>query len=85
MEYPKPITRKAENARRLRALRKYRREQYLLAVERDSGLCECGRPGADVHHVYGRGREAGDWREHHEQLRCVCRECHPHGYRKDER
>ncbi len=85
MAYPKPELRKVENARRLRELKKYRREQYLLAVERDSGLCECGRMADDVHHKYGRGRRAGDWREHHEQLRCVCRECHPYGFRKDER
>ncbi len=80
---PKPESRKKGNDRRIRKLKKYRREQYLLAIERDGGLCECGREGADVHHIYGRGREAGDWREHHDQLRCTCRECHPHGFRKD--
>ena len=79
---PKPELRKVENAKRLRELRTYRREQYLLAAERDRGLCHCGKLAVDIHHVYGRGRQAGDWREHYEQLRCVCRECHPHGYEK---
>lgn len=35
------------------------------------------RKRADVHHVYGRGRTAGDWRESHKVLACTCRECHP--------
>ena len=79
---PKPESMKAVNDRRRTELQEYRRLQYLLAIERDSGLCGCGRLAVDVHHEYGRGRRAGDWREHHDNLRCVCRACHPFGYKK---
>jgi hypothetical protein len=81
--HPKPPTRKAEKEKQRARLREYRREQYQLAIDRDGGLCRmCGRMAADVHHVYGRGKRAGDWREHHDNLICVCRQCHPHGYKK---
>ena len=57
-------------------LDEYRQEQYLLAIERDGGLCRyCRKSAVDVHHKYGRGREAGDPREHYSNLECVCREC----------
>ena len=82
--YPKPESRKAEKEVMRAELREYRRRQYLIAIERDGGMCRhCGRVAADVHHIYGRGRDKEDWREHHDNLECVCRECHPFGYRKD--
>lgn len=34
-------------------------------------------PREEVHHVYGRGREAGDRREHYTSLACTCKSCHP--------
>jgi len=61
----------------------YRASQRELAIERDGGLCQiCAAEGIhreadDVHHVYGRGHKAGDWREDYKNLMCVCRECHP--------
>ena len=66
------------------ALKEHRKEQYKLAIERDRGLCVickrkhgCTRKADDVHHVFGRGRSASDWRECYRSLMCVCRECHP--------
>lgn len=86
MTYAKPVkrNRSAADKTRKEELRLYRQAQYRLAVERDRGLCVfCwfldGRQvlASDVHHVYGRGRQAGDWREHHTQLVCTCRAHHP--------
>ena len=78
---PKAETRKAENDRRKAKLREYRRQQYLIAIESDGGMCrKCGRVAVDVHHVFGRGRDSNDCREHHDNLECVCRGCHPHGH-----
>ena len=77
---PKPtkLARDAERARRRQDLYDYRRVQYRLANRRDGGHCViCGNRGMDIHHVYGRGREAGDWREHYSKLMVVCRSCHP--------
>ena len=75
---PKPISKKEENAERKQKLKEYRQEQYLLAIERDGGLCRyCGTTADDVHHKYGRGKESGDPREHHSSLLCTCRACHP--------
>ena len=34
-------------------------------------------PFEEVHHFYGRGRDAGDWREHYTSLGCTCRAHHP--------
>jgi len=76
--HPKPISKKEENGERKQKLEEYRREQYLLAIERDGGMCcYCGKSAADVHHKYGRDREAGDPKEHYSNLECVCRESHP--------
>jgi hypothetical protein len=62
-----------------RDLRDYRDAQYVLAKQRDAGYCVVCfflhnklRQASQVHHVYSRGRAAGDWREHHENLMCVC-------------
>lgn len=64
----------------------YRSEQAKLAIYRDNALCAIHffshgvrRPYEEVHHVFGRGRDAGDWREHVSSLLCVCRQCHPAG------
>ena len=66
------------------ALREYRNKNAMLAIYRDNDKCViCWfRDGIEtnstqVHHVYGRGREYGDWREHYTNLMCVCNECHP--------
>jgi 5-methylcytosine-specific restriction endonuclease McrA len=80
--YSKPEPLADERRRRREELREYRKAQYRLAIERDGGLCcTCGRVAVDVHHLYGRGRVAGDWRERHENLECVCRGCHPFGHK----
>jgi hypothetical protein len=63
----------------------YRKAQRNLAILRDNGLCavcyfvKAGIkvPANDVHHVYGRGRKAGNWRESFKCLLCVCRMHHP--------
>lgn len=54
-----------------------------IAVERDSGLCvPCYlRTGLriranDVHHVFGRAKKVGSYRERYTALMCVCRSCH---------
>ena len=67
-------------------LRKYREQQALLAIHRDHALCAIHfflfgerKPYEEVHHVFGRSRMAGDWKEHHSSLMCVCRACHPAG------
>jgi hypothetical protein len=81
--YPKPEKRKVEKEARRERLRAYRRRQYELAIERDGGMCvKCGRVAVDVHHIYGRGRDAGDWRERYDSLECVCRGCHPFGHER---
>jgi len=70
---------KKANEKRKRKLAVYRKEQYALAYERDQGGCRiCEKARAeDRHHVFGRGRRAGDWQEHHTNLVFVCRSCHP--------
>ena len=79
--YPKPLAsaRKLANHERKEQLRLWRATQYRKAIERDKGMCRiCNkRVAVDVHHVYGRGRSTGDWREHHTSLMSVCRGCHP--------
>lgn len=62
----------------------FRRIQSALAIQRDGNLCAIcwfqhnrETPRADIHHVYGHGKKAGDWREHHTSLLCVCKSCHP--------
>ena len=81
--YPKPKfkkgAKKRENEKRKRNLSAYRKTQYDLALERDQGGCRiCEKVRADDrHHVFGRGRAAGDWQEHYTNLVFVCRTCHP--------
>lgn len=83
---PKPI--KADRTKgkkdRQSRLGDYRRNQVALAILRDDSTCvfcwfSRGKrtPRTQVHHVYGRGRDAGDWREHYTNLLCVCNNCHP--------
>ena len=81
--YPKPKPQKGAkrkaNEKRKRELAAYRKEQRALAIERDEGgcrFCEVAR-GTDVHHAYGRGRQAEDWREHFSNLITTCQSCHP--------
>lgn len=85
---PKPKPRKNERTDhktdRKDALSVYRRSQAALAKFRDDSLCVIcyfehhrRRHMDEVHHVYGRGKEAGDWRESYQSLMCVCRTCHP--------
>lgn len=54
-----------------------------LAILRDGGQCAVhwfrdGQrvPYDEVHHVYGRGKEAGSFREHFTAFLCVCKQCH---------
>jgi len=81
--YPKPKpqrgAKKKANEKRKRELAAYRKEQFTLAYARDNGgcrICEIARAD-DCHHILGRGREAGDFREHYTNLMFVCRTCHP--------
>ena len=81
--HPKPKlskgTKKKQSEKRRRKLTAYRKEQMQLAYERDEGgcrICEAARAD-DCHHILGRGREAGDIREHYTNLIFVCRACHP--------
>ena len=78
--YPKPLKDDRLEARddRRHRLQEYRRSQYAKAMERDGGRCVfCPAPAQDIHHAYGRGRDAGDYREYYKNLMCVCRACHP--------
>jgi len=81
--YPKPKpqrgAKKKANEKRKRELAAYRKEQMELAYNRDEGGCRvCEKERAfDVHHVYGHGREAGDWQEHFSNMFSCCRKCHP--------
>lgn len=86
MSYPKPsragrLKKKKDQAAELG---QYRKQQALLAINRDNDQCVfCyflrgkNTPRAEVHHVYSRGKKAGDWREQYTSLLCTCRECHP--------
>jgi hypothetical protein len=56
----------------------------MLCVDRDLASCVIcwfnegvKTPYNHVHHVMGRGTEAGDTREHYKSLMCVCADCHP--------
>jgi len=76
---PKKGAKKKQNEKRKRELAAYRKEQFTLAYARDNGgcrICEIARAD-DCHHILGRGREAGDFREHYTNLMFVCRTCHP--------
>jgi hypothetical protein len=66
------------------ALLKYRWSQAALAIYRDDNCCAVcwfllGKRTvrSDVHHVFSRGKIAGDWREQYVNLLCVCRKHHP--------
>jgi hypothetical protein len=83
---PKPLKedRVAREQIEKEALQDYRRIQAAYAIHRDFDLCvicfyryNARRKRQDVHHVYGRGKYAGDWREHYTSLLCTCRQCHP--------
>ena len=79
---PKPTKLERTQARnkKKRELKRQRKSQALYALERDKYTCvvpECDKPADDVHHVFGRGREASDPREFHTSLLSVCREHHP--------
>ena len=75
---PRKSDRHKTVADRREGLHVYRRRQYELAVDRDRGRCVfCGKEAVDVHHAFGRGKHAGDKREHFTSLMCVCRACHP--------
>lgn len=65
-------------------LKLYRKVNKIICIERDGGLCvnhyfNMGERvlACDVHHVFGRGKVAGDYREHYTNLLCTCRDCHP--------
>lgn len=65
-------------------LREYRQRQAALTIWRDNDQCVIcyfkhlrNNRRAEIHHVYSRGRKAGDPREHYSNLMCVCRQCHP--------
>lgn len=86
MEIPKPSKKErlSKKASEKRSLADYRHKQVELAIIRDRDLCAICffkysrlRRRQEVHHVYSRGRRAGDWREHYTCLLCVCKECHP--------
>lgn len=76
--------RENQTKQRKQALNNYRHIQSLLAANRDGGLCVFhyflkGQKvqKQDIHHCFGRGDQAGDWREHYTSLLSTCRECHP--------
>jgi len=58
--------------------------QSARAIERDNSQCIfCwfleGKVTLreEIHHVYSRGKEARDWREHYRSLACTCKRHHP--------
>jgi hypothetical protein len=86
MMFPKPTkkSRVARENQRKAELAAYRRSQAALAIDRDGNQCifchflDGGYgPREDVHHVFGRGSAAGDWREQYANLACTCRKHHP--------
>jgi len=87
---PKKSDRIAEQKTKHSELIQYRRVQAALAISRDNSLCvvcyftdglRVNRE--EVHHVFGRGIVAGDYREHYTNLMCVCRKHHPHPIKGD--
>jgi hypothetical protein len=65
-------------------LKMYRRIQSALAIRRDNDQCVIchfrynrKRRREEIHHVYGRARRSGEWREHYTSLMSVCKDCHP--------
>lgn len=81
---PSKVQRQALRDGERAALQEYRRSQAALAIHRDDNCCAVcwfllGKRThrADVHHVFSRGKTAGDWREQAVNLLCVCRKHHP--------
>jgi hypothetical protein len=82
------IEKPEKSAKEERRERMHRRGEYASAqaqqtIFRDDALCiNCFftygivREFDEVHHFYGRGRDADDWREHHSSMGCLCRKCH---------
>ena len=76
---PSKKDRLAVKSKREVALVRYRKEQCALAWKRDKGMCRiCNKvPAVECHHIWGRGKITGDWREVYTSLICTCRACHP--------
>lgn len=81
---PEKGGRKREKEKQRQDLLKFRHQQVSLAIFRDNSQCAVcfflhgkRRAREEVHHVYGRGRKTGDWREQHTSLLCVCKAHHP--------
>lgn len=69
---------------RKKRLREYRSHNAKVAIYRDNDQCVIcyfregvTTPSTQVHHIYGRGRDRDDGREHYTNLMCVCNACHP--------
>ena len=69
-----------EKRKQLRELKKYRKNQVLLAISRDNATCvSCYwspsrvRSYEHVHHTEGRGSYE---KEHYTKLICLCSSCH---------
>jgi len=87
MEKPKPTKeeRKDYAIKRSMDLAAHRKLVREVVLERDKHRCVIcfhklhglWTPSTEIHHVYGRGKEADDWREQAENLMTVCRVHHP--------
>jgi len=84
MDKPSKNERTARDRQKKQALARYRQEQVALAIHRDNSQCVfcwfllgVTTKRDEIHHVYGRGTEAGDWRERYENLLCTCKRHHP--------
>ncbi len=84
MEKPKKADRLADKSRKHDELISFRQVQSKLAILRDRDQCAfcwfllgVEERREEIHHVYGRGKKAGDWREHYTSLVCTCRRHHP--------
>lgn len=83
---PKKEDRKSKTSLRRENLMAFRSIQHTAVQVRDMGLCVICyfkhnrmTPASEVHHVFGRGLEASDWREDMTSQMCVCKACHPFG------
>ena len=79
---PRAAARKLANHQRKTELSRWRRIQYKAVAARSGMTCEIqknckGRLIADIHHVYGRGKDKYDWREQANTMLATCRQCHP--------
>ena len=84
MDKPSKQDRIAKDKQEKQALARYRQEQVVQAIHRDNSQCVfcwfllgVTTKRDEIHHVYGRGTEAGDWRERYENLLCTCKRHHP--------